>query len=55
MSATTEPTTRIATFQVLLSDYAELEALAKSRERTVSAELRLALQAYLAEARRVAS
>lgn len=53
MSTGTTDNTKIATFQVAVSDYAELEQLAQSRERTVSAELRLALKAYLADARKL--
>lgn len=41
------------TFLISPGDRAELEMLAKTRERTVSAELRLAVKAYLADQRRI--
>jgi hypothetical protein len=43
---------RIVTFKVAPADYAELEMLAKVAERTISAELRLAIRAWLAEQRK---
>jgi hypothetical protein len=50
--STTDTEQGIITFKLSAADKAELEALAASRERTLSAELRLALKAHLAEARK---
>jgi hypothetical protein len=52
VSTTTTPEPRIVTFKMSVGDHAELEQLAKSQERTLSAELRLAVKAHLAEARK---
>jgi hypothetical protein len=43
----------MVTFKMSVADHAELEQLAKERERTLSAELRLAVKTYLADARKV--
>jgi hypothetical protein len=55
MSATEQTEPRMVTFKMSVDDHAELERLAKSRERTLSAELRLAVKAYLANARTLQS
>ena len=46
---------RMVTFKMNDSDYAELEMLAKTAERTISAELRLAIRAWLVEQRKAAA
>jgi hypothetical protein len=43
--------TAIVTFKMNQADKAEMEMLAATRERTLSAELRLAVRAHLAKAR----
>jgi hypothetical protein len=43
--------TAIVTFKMSVGDKAEMEMLAATRERTLSAELRLAVRAHLAKAR----
>lgn len=47
MTTTATDKPRIVTFKLAPADHAELEQLAKESERTVSAELRLAVRAYL--------
>jgi hypothetical protein len=51
MTTTEQTEPRMVTFKMSEADHAELAMLAKSRERTLSAELRLAVKAYLANAR----
>jgi hypothetical protein len=46
----TEP--RMVTFKMSEADHAELSMLAKENERTLSAELRLAVRAWLIDSRR---
>ncbi len=47
MSTEAAETYRLVTFKIEPSAHAQLERLAKEHERTVSAELRLAVRAYL--------
>jgi hypothetical protein len=49
VSATDIEKPRIVTFKIPPADHAELEMLAKLSERTVSAEIRLAIRAWLIE------
>jgi hypothetical protein len=55
VSATDLDKPRIVTFKLAPADHAELEQLAKNSERTVSAELRLAVRAWLVEQRKAAA
>lgn len=52
MSIAESENVRMVTFKMSPADHAELEQLAKESERTLSAELRLAVRAYLIERRK---
>jgi hypothetical protein len=55
MTTTEQTEPRMVTFKMSEADHAELVMLAQTRDRSVSAELRLAVKAWLAEAQRMAS